>query len=327
MKKVFYKSIMMMSMTLMIQATQAQTVSEFENFNLSPGSYLDGSSQPGGMIFNDGNAEFPNYYDPSFQYWQSGWAISNMQDTVTAGFANMYAAASFMGVNNSATYAVGQQNATIALTGSAAGKVVNGFYLTNSTYAYISMRDGDAFAKKFGGVTGNDPDYFKIIIRNWYNGTLSTDSVEFYLADYRFSNNALDYIVKNWQWVDLTSLGNSDSLLFTLSSTDVGSFGINTPLFFCIDNFTTADSPVGIADLKYNDTKIQVYPNPVQSELVVSGVKAESKIIFTDINGKTILTNTINSDFRYNVSQWPAGMYFISVISGDGFQTGKFIKE
>jgi hypothetical protein len=33
----------------------------------------------------------------------------------------------------------------------------------------------------------------------------SVGTVEFYLADYRFSNNALDYILEEWAEVDLTA--------------------------------------------------------------------------------------------------------------------------
>ena len=159
----------------------------------------------------------------------------------------MYAARTADGYNGSSNYIVSQQNSLIKLTGNAVGKVVSGFYITNSTYAAISMRDGDMFSKKFGGISGNDADWFKLVIRKYFGGVLSTDSVEFYLADFRFQNNAQDYILTSWQWVDLTSLGNSDSLLFTLSSSDVGQWGMNTPAFFCIDNFTTSDAGVGIA--------------------------------------------------------------------------------
>jgi hypothetical protein len=31
------------------------------------------------------------------------------------------------------------------------------------------------------------------------------DSIEFYLADFRFANNSQDYILKTWEYLDLTS--------------------------------------------------------------------------------------------------------------------------
>ena len=100
------------------------------------------------------------------------------------------------------------------------------------------MRDGDSFAKKFGGPTGNDPDYFRLTILGRDAANNSTGSVEFYLADYRFANNSLDYIVSQWTTVDLSSLGaTTTSLQFALDSTDNDPvFGMNTPAYFAIDD-------------------------------------------------------------------------------------------
>ena len=61
---------------------------------------------------------------------------------------------------------------------------ITGVLVTNSTYAAISMRDGDQFAKKFGGESGDDPDFFRLVAHGYKDGSL-TDSVEFFLADYQ----------------------------------------------------------------------------------------------------------------------------------------------
>ena len=45
--------------------------------------------------------------------------------------------------------------------------------------------------------------------------------MEFYLADYRFANNASDYIVRDWTFVNLASLGAVSKLTFGLTSSDV----------------------------------------------------------------------------------------------------------
>ena len=114
--------------------------------------------------------------------------------------------------------------------------------LNISTYAALSMRDGDAFAKKFGGPTGNDPDFFRVTVRGFDAlGTL-TGSVEFFLADYRFTNNAQDYIVSQWTTLSLTPLGNAAKLTFALDSTDNGPFGMNTPAYFALVMFGYAAS-------------------------------------------------------------------------------------
>ena len=64
----------------------------------------------------------------------------------------------------------------------------------------------------------------------------SVKSVDFYLADYRFDNNSLDYIVDKWTTVDLTLLGKINKLTFRFSSSDNGNWGMNTPSYVCLDN-------------------------------------------------------------------------------------------
>lgn len=318
--------------TTVLKTANAQTVSTFESLSLSPNSYWDGAASPGGATFTDGNAIFPNVYDSSFFYWTSGWAYSNMQDSTTAGFTNNYSAITASGVNGSNNYVVGNLNPIVNFNSSAMGKVVNGFYITNTTFAALSMRDGDAFAKKFGGITGNDPDWYKLTIRKWFGGVITNDSVEFYLADYRFVNNAQDYIIKTWQWVDLTSLGNVDSLQMILSSSDMGSFGMNTPAFFCIDNLTTADSPLSINDA-INTDKVNVYPNPAKEALTIDLKQNLTNYVANiisvyDVTGRKMMMNKIyNGCSSISVEQLPAGVY--TVVINDGVKDIKkpFVKE
>lgn len=311
------------------QLADAQTTGTLENFNIASGAYWNGSTQPLGTTFTSGNAVFENYYDTAFGgYWASGWAYSAVNDSTTSGYGNLYAAKALTGFSGSATYAVGQQNAKVMLTGNAVGGVVYGCYVTNGTYAANSMRDGDMFAKKFGGVSGNDPDFFKLTIRGWFGGQVITDSVEFYLADYRFSNNAQDYIVMDWQWVDLSALGNVDSLQFTLSSSDVGSFGINTPLFFCLDNIITADSPLTVSE-NHADNAIVAYPNPFDQQLSIEVPSSNGMVTLTDISGRVVYTQLLNEQGRISLdlSNLSSGVYTLSVISGSEQSALKIIKR
>ena len=99
------------------------------------------------------------------------------------------------------------------------------------------MKLGDAPpAKKFGGPSGNDPDWFKLTVIGYNPAGDSVKSVAFYLADYRFSNHSLNYIVSKWTSVDLTPLGKINKLTFRLSSSDNGAWGMNTPGYVCLDN-------------------------------------------------------------------------------------------
>ncbi|UTW66561.1 DUF4465 domain-containing protein [bacterium SCSIO 12643] len=269
MKKIYkLAGVLLSGMLLSTTSVEAQAVSDFESLTLAPNSFWNGSDLSGVNTpkkfttkFTSGDAEFTNVWDTTYGgpgYWTSGFAQSTQTDSVTSGPGNLYSAKAASGNNGSLTYLAAQNNSKIALKNGAENAVVTGIYVTNGTYAANSMRDGDAIAKKFGGATGNDPDWFLLTIKGVdAAGNLTTDSVNFYLADYRFSDNTQDYIVDSWEFVDLTSLGSVKDLTFKLTSSDVGSWGMNTPAFFCIDDlkstgaalidfedlgFTTADS-------------------------------------------------------------------------------------
>jgi len=214
----------------------AQVTSNFDSLQLSPNNYWNGSDLSGG--FTNGNAFFENSYSTSYGgYWAGGFSYSDMTDITTAGYTNLYSAYTGSGVGHSHNYAVATQGAVVQLLNTAKTIPVTGFYVTNSTYAALSMLNGDAFAKKFGGTTGNDPDWFQLAVTGYSNNTAITDTVKIMLADYRFTNNTQDYILNTWRWVDLRSLGTVDSLIFILSSSDNGTYGMNTPAYFDIDNF------------------------------------------------------------------------------------------
>ena len=122
----------------------------------------------------------------------------------------------------------------------AAGASPVSIQITNTTYAYSSMLNGDSFAKKFGR-----GGLFSLLTITGYDspggGGKSVGEVDFYLANF-LGNNA--YIVNTWQTVDLSSLVGAQSLVFGLESTDNNAlFGMNTPAYFAVDNFTAAAVP------------------------------------------------------------------------------------
>jgi hypothetical protein len=302
----------------------SQTVADFENLNLAPDTFWNGNNLNGG--FSSGNAFFGNYFDTTYSSWE-GFAYSNMKDSITAGYSNMYSAVTASGYNNSNNYAVaavgGYYEPTyIKLTNAAKGKMIDGFYVTNNTYAYLSMRDGDLYSKQFGGSTANDTDWFKLRINGFLNGNM-TSNVDFYLADYRFADNSQDYIIKDWTWVDLSSLGNVDSLTFELSSTDNGSWGMNTPAFFCMDNFISMDG-VGFEEIAENDL-LNIYPNP-SNGIVNIEVKNQNSILrLFDLNGKVLLEKTLNASSKIDLQHFEKGVYIIQIQSDNKIQSKKLI--
>jgi hypothetical protein len=305
----------------------AQTTADFENFSLSTGSYLDGSQQPLGTTFNSGNAIFTNFFDTSFGgFWSGGFAISAVEDSTTSGFMNLFGSKALKGNNGSNTYAVGQNGAIVKFNAQASGKLLNQISVCNTTYAYNSMKNGDAFAKKFGGISGNDPDFFLLSIKGYFNGNLINDSVSFYLADYRFADNSQDYIVKDWQIIDLRSLDNVDSLLFQLYSSDNSSFGMNTPAFFCVDDLVTVNSASSINENQVN--YMHVFPNPTKNDLFVESNFPIHTIYIVNIEGRRIKELNLNGlKFdKLTLNEFSNGIYFIEAIGEKSRKHLKFIK-
>ena len=311
----------------------SQTVSTFENINLANDTFKNGSDWSGG--FTSGNALFVNHYDTSFGYtsWD-GFSISNMRDTITPGYGNQYSAITGRGFQ-SANYAVGYYSSyspspmRIKLNGAAKGKQVSGFYITNSTYAYLAMKNGSAYNKKFGGSTGNDPDWFLLEIKGYRNGgqPANTD-LHIYLADFRFTDNSFDYIQKEWIWVDMTYMGNVDSIEFTMSSSDTaGGFGMNNPTYFCIDNFTTRDNFTAIVDVNTNQNSLHVYPNPAKDFIVIEGINNQSEISIFDLTGREMLKQNVLNGEKISVTTFSKGIYFLEIKNENRIQTKKLIIE
>ena len=104
-------------------------------------------------------------------------------------------------------------------------------YVTNSTSAYLAIKEGKA---EYGSVKEwTKDDKFTLIITG-FNGKQETGKIEFLLA------NGLD-VVNTWQQVDLSKLGKVTMIKFSLTTTDQGQYGPNTPLYFCLDQLTVTE--------------------------------------------------------------------------------------
>jgi len=217
------------------------------NLPIDGDDYYNGADGAGG--FTSGGATFNNTFTDfggGFIGWE-GWAYSQTTDATTPGFGNQYSAFAGGGADGSATYGVGFPGGTGApgITTITLGseQTVAGGYFTNTTYAALSMRDGDGFSKKFGGASGDDPDWLLLSILGYDAAGTQTGSVDVYMADYRFADNNLDSILDEWLWVDLTGLGSAQSIGFVMSGTDVGDFGLNTPAYFALDGLVVIPEP------------------------------------------------------------------------------------
>ena len=295
-------------------SVNAQKIATFDDVVLDPETYYNGSDGRGG--FSSGGFWFPNNYNADWGSW-SGFSISNMKDTLTAGYENQFSSVAGSGVNGSGNYSVAYDTGKLRMEFDSSIEV-KGFFVTNSTYAYLAMRDGSDWTKTFGGTEGTDPDYFKLMVWGTDQDGHISDTVEFFLADFRYEDNENDFILKEWEWLDLTSLGLVTTLNFALESSDVGEYGMNTPAYFCLDDFTAA-LPSFLFPVQKKHAELSVYPNPVYDELFIDIPEDTERIIITDISGKLYYQNEnpLTGKMRINeVSQLSSGILIVCIHKG-----------
>jgi hypothetical protein len=305
----------------------SQTTINFEELTLPNESWWVGAGgTENGFLSN--NAFFPTYYDSAFGgYWGNGFAYSNMTDSVTSGFLNMYSSKAGSGHLSSVKYAINYADGYF-LPGPSISQFnfeMQEAYLSNNTYAFNSMRDGDDYAKKFGGVSGNDPDFFSVTFDGFLNGQSVGTPVVFYLADFRFEDNTLDYLVRDWTRVDLTALGTVDSVVFHFESSDIGEFGINTPLYFCIDDLKMNAVPNSLIDV--DASNFSIFPNPASDFIQFkSPQNAISQIDLYTLTGQFIRSYS-NAKDPIMIRDLPMGMYLIKFQNSNSSYSRKFVIE
>ena len=286
--------------------------------------------------FENGIFKFTNHFTHPGDYW-NGFSLSrDTNKTDVSSFSNGYTAFPAKGMKDD-VYIMGYYsaygnpigNCIVEIAPAQEANVVHrvkGVYVTNSFVGVMSLRNGDSYAKKFGGETGNDPDWFKLTAKG-YNGEEIIDSVDFYLADFRFDDNSKDYIVENWRWFDLSSLSGSTKIIFSMSSSDVGEYGMNTPAYFALaDMVVEATGTNNLASIPTVSAKC--YPNPATNNLYIEASAKINEVRLYNLMGQSIKTTTVNGNFATcDLSQAPAGIYFVQVITENGSATEKIIKQ
>ncbi len=293
------------------------SVATFEDLGLAPGSF-DNNAGPSGRFVDAGDS-FNNRYDSTYQSW-SGWAISSTTDRTTPGYTNQYSAITGSGANGSQTYAVAYTSDSAANPFHPADSFVNlpagasplSVQVTNTTYDYLSMLNGDSFENKFG-----PGDFFELTI-DGYSGAEGTGTkigeVDFYLANFLGSNA---YIINTWQTVDLSSLAGARSLQFGLeSSMNDPTFGMNTPAYVAVDNLTagtTAASNGTVSGVVFNDLN----DDGVQDD----GEAGLQGWVVQLYNGSTLVATSSLTDSNgdYSISGVASGTYTLREVLKAGY--------
>lgn len=320
------KSVLAGAALLISGLINAQFNFDFEGFNVPQDSFLNNA--PSGY-FESGSFRFYNDYDAQFNY-NLGFSISRVKDSVTGDYTNSHGAITALGDASSENYAMFYSFGHIEVSPSIK---IDSLRITNGTYAYRSMQNGDFFAKQFGSpynASGqldgtNGEDFFRVLIEGVDNLGNVIDTVVFYLADFRFANSSQDYILRDWATVNLTSLNVGPNRLVKLnfyleSSDNDPQFGMNTPAYFAIDNISYSTNNLGIDEFFQN---AHVFPNPFNDQLNIAD--ADQWEVYS-ADGKKMASSVVAPSNQLNTSSWPNGIYVVRVDTNGAHSTIKIVK-
>ncbi len=173
--------------------------------------------------FNDANQliECTHYYSPAWGFG-GGFVYTNKTDVTNPGFTNN-SAITGKGLKGSVYLTCATSNPPVLSVIESNKYSIKEVWITNSTYAYLAMQDGDGMTE--GGF--GDGDWFKLTI---YNQDKSK-SIDVTLGE---GTNLL----KEWKQVNLQGMGDVTSLQFEMSSSRNNDWGMTTPGYFCMDGIT-----------------------------------------------------------------------------------------
>ena len=147
-------------------------------------------------------------------------------------------------------------------------------YLNLNSYTFYDLVMGDGYARAFV----NDDKLTMTITGVAADET--EKSVEVTLGS---CENGMLSASRAWTLVDLTSLGAVNQLYFSMNSTDTGSWGPNTPLYFCLDKLSVKASESSIKEVAARSL------NYDRQSLTVSGAGEFSAVY--DSKGQQVLSS------------------------------------
>ncbi|MBR5855486.1 MAG: DUF4465 domain-containing protein [Paludibacteraceae bacterium] len=105
-------------------------------------------------------------------------------------------------------------------------------YICQNSNTYKAITQGEFNARAF-----TEQDTLALIIQALDSTMCPTATTTFYLAVDGKNNNG-------WVQVPLSALGRTSCLSFSMTTTDIGAYGANTPLYFALDALTVNTEPI-----------------------------------------------------------------------------------
>lgn len=170
-------------------------------------------------------------------------------------------------------------------------KVKSAWFNMNS-YPYYSVECGDAYARAF-----HNGDKYTLTVHG-VSATGNETSVEVVLASYNDGDLTIN---RGWKEVDLSALGAVNQIYFTMSSTDSGEWGMNTPAYFCMDKLAVETAPeTSVKEIAQQQSIIY--------DRVEASASAPGFIAVYDSAANLIMSSESG---RLSLKHLPAGVYIL----------------
>ena len=206
------------------------TAATFENVVVGEnGVYYNPNLGWGINRWLDGSFNFSTFYDNSYGDYYSDVVVSKVTDSsLKADYSNpvSYLSAAVNHTAQGNNFAVWNQNyygvASVLLE---KDTVISGMAITNTSATINYILDNPSSYPQ--------GSWFALNVEGKKDG-VKVGEVTFYLVDFRTADDWK--YAANWQWLDLTTLGRVDELVFNVDGSDKSSGYLNTPAYFCFDN-------------------------------------------------------------------------------------------
>ncbi len=168
-------------------------------------------------------------------------------------------------------------------------------YVNLNSYTFYSVLFGDGFARAF---TNNDQLTLTI------HGVAADETEKTVDVSLASCSNGDLTTARGWKFVDLTSLGTVNELYFTMTTTDSGAYGANTPLYFCLDKLCVKPAEGSAAAMIGADTTSIDYDRATKT-VSISG--ADFAAVYDTLGAKVMQSDSKS----FSLATLPAGVYVV----------------
>jgi hypothetical protein len=174
-----------------------------------------------------------------------------------------------------------------------------GVFICNHPWPFYGNYFGDGFAHKLDTVGAHF-----ILKISGLEETIVTDTLAWCYEDGRLRQPA------NWHWVDLSEVGETDTLYFELETTDVGEWGPNTALYFCMDKLTVNNLGSKSTAAKKSAVRKSKKTAEEFGDFLMAGTHAAGDAVLYDAQGQVALKANLKAGSnKFDTKHLPAGKY------------------